>query len=68
MLDSGVIHFRMPKGVKKDLEKAAKEEKRSFASQCSFILEQWVTDRKAEGRVLAAEKAGTLNVLRQGNG
>jgi hypothetical protein len=45
-LDTGVIHFRMNKKVKSDLEKAAKEEHRSFAAHCAFILEKWVEEKK----------------------
>ena len=47
-LDTGVIHFRMNKRVKGDLERAAKEEHRSFAAHCAFILERWVADKKSK--------------------
>jgi len=49
-LDTGVIHFRMNKRVKGDLERAAREEHRSFAAQCALILEQWV-EAKKNGKV-----------------
>jgi hypothetical protein len=49
-LDTGVIHFRMNKKVKGDLERAAKEEHRSFAAQCALILEKWV-EAKKNGKV-----------------
>ena len=66
-VSTGVIHFRMSKSVKKDLERAAKEERRSFASQCSIILEQWVENKKNIEKALLHEKMGVLNVQRQGN-
>lgn len=45
---SGTIHFRLNKDIKGDLEKAAKEEHRSFAAQCSLILEQWIEARSGK--------------------
>ena len=46
-MDREVIYVRIDKPTKRALEQAAKEERRSMTSLCSWILYDWLEHNKA---------------------